>query len=178
MFEIDSFDNVDKILSSFQEQINVDYQGYKNHCVRVLNFLNCLNPLASDEREKLIIAVVFHDIGLWTHKTVDYLPPSILELKKYLTTIGKTEWTEELSLIIDMHHKLTPYHGKYDLVELFRKADLVDFSLGLISHGIPKEYISKIKKQFPNEGFHKMLLVRTLKWVPFHPFKPMPIIKL
>ena len=177
MSQLDSFENIEKILSLYREQIKVDYQGYKNHCMRVLHFLTYLKPINAEEREKLLIAVVFHDIGLWTHKTVDYLPPSISEVKKYLINIGKAEWIEEISIIIDMHHKLTPYNGKYELVEFFRKADLVDFTLGLVTHGIPRDCITKIKKQFPNEGFHKMLVMRTLKWVPLHPLNPMPIIK-
>lgn len=76
-----------------------------------------------------------------------------------------------------MHHKITPYHGKYKLVELFRKADLVDFSLGSIRYSIPSNYISAVKKTFTNSGFHKMLLIKTLKWVPRHLHRPMPIIK-
>jgi hypothetical protein len=177
MNAVDSFEDIEKILSVYQEQIKVDYLGYKNHCIRLLNFLNYLHPVNSQEREKLVIAAAFHDIGLWTHKTIDYLPPSIFELNKYLTKIEKTEWVEEISKIIDMHHKITPYREKYELAEFFRKADLVDFSLGIVNHGIPKEYVSSVKQKFPNEGFHKMLVVRTLKWVPLHPFKPMPIIK-
>lgn len=170
-------DRIEEILNSYRDQIGVDYKGYKNHCVRIIRFLNYLKPISSDEYEKLLIAVAFHDIGLWTHDTFDYLPPSVCLLKKYLTRIGKTEWIEEISLMIDRHHKFTAYQGKHELVELFRKADLVDFSLGLVNHGISKDYISRIKKQFPNEGFHKMLLVRMLKWVPLHPFRPIPMFK-
>lgn len=177
MGSIDAFDQIETVLCPYADRIGKDYEGYKNHCVRVLNFLNRLRPISADEREKLIVAVAFHDIGLWTHNTVDYLPPSILEMQNYLIRLGKPEWGEELSMIIDMHHKLTPDQGRYELVEFFRKADLLDFSLGFVRFGISKAYVARVKQQFPNKGFHRMLLVRTLKWLPLHPLRPMPIIK-
>ena len=173
----DRFSEVENILSSFKEQIHEDYFGYKNHCIRVLIFLNYLRPLNSEEREKLIIATAFHDIGLWTKNTLDYLDPSIDEAAKYLKSIAKEEWLEEISTIISMHHKLSPYVGKFEFVELFRKADLTDFSLGTIRNGIPNDYIVMIKKELPNCGFHKMLVIRTLKWLPTHLHKPLPIFK-
>ncbi len=36
------------------------------------------------------------------------------------------------------------------LVEIFRRADLVELSLGIIKFGLPKDSITEIKSRFPN----------------------------
>jgi hypothetical protein len=124
MNTIDTFTEIDEILSFYRDQINLDYVGYKNHCIRILNFLNYLRPLNTEEREKLIIATAFHDIGLWTKNTLDYLAPSIKEVEKYLENISKSEWILEISTIIHMHHKITPYRGSFKFVELFSERQI------------------------------------------------------
>ncbi len=60
--------------------MGADYDKYKNHVYRV--FLNCL--LIDSEKnneEKYAIASVFHDVGIWTNHTFDYLDPSIEQAK-------------------------------------------------------------------------------------------------
>ncbi|WP_205945820.1 hypothetical protein [Pedobacter hiemivivus] len=42
------------------------------------------------------IAAVYHDIGIWTDRTIDYLDPSIVQANNYLREIGKAEWIEEI----------------------------------------------------------------------------------
>jgi len=80
--------------------------------------------------------------------------------------------------MIEEHHKLREYENEnYPLVELFRKGDLVDFSLGLVKFGLPNEYIKTIKRTFPNMGFHKGLLKKVSVWFLKHPLNPAPMIK-
>jgi hypothetical protein len=137
-----------------------------------------LNPkLSLEETRKLAISAAFHDIGLWTKNTVDYLPPSIDEAMNFLQDYGLTNWNVEISEIIDFHHKVTSYRGTFALAELFRKADLADFSMGILRAGIPKDVFREICHSYPNAGFHRMLVRRSLQWLPRHPFNPMPILK-
>jgi len=90
-----------------------------------------------------MIAACHHDIGLWSDHTVDYLPPSIREAITYLEANEMNHWVEEITLLIDLHHKLRVIKGevaeKYPLLEVFRRADLADFSLGLVLGGVPRE---------------------------------------
>jgi hypothetical protein len=80
--------------------------------------------------------------------------------------------------MIDMHHKLLPYRDeRYPLVEVFRKGNLVDFSLGIVKCGLPKSFIQRVKERFPNAGFHKRLVQLELGWVSKHPSNPLPILK-
>ncbi|MNT51129.1 hypothetical protein D3C72_1880800 [compost metagenome] len=80
--------------------------------------------------------------------------------------------------MIDMHHKITKYDDdSLPLVEVFRRADLVDVSLGVVTFGISKDLIHQIKEAFPNHSFHKMLCRTSAQWLLKHPLNPIPILK-
>ena len=175
----DAIPLLDEILVEWKDVIGEDYQGYRNHCTRMLQCCFALIPDCSDEeRTKLTIAAAFHDIGIWIEDTVDYIEPSLPPAKAYLEENGRSEWYEEVQLMITEHHKLTEFDDeRYGLVEVFRKGDLVDFSLGKIRFGLPKESVKELKKALPNAGFHKMLMMRAFKWFLKHPLNPAPMMK-
>ena len=169
---------LEEILNEWKTVIANDFQGYKNHVYRMIHFCFALHPCNKEEREKIIIAGCFHDLGLWTEHTVDYLPPSVLLVRAYLEEKKLQKWATEIELMIDMHHKIRKYEdNNYPLVEVFRRADLADFSLGLIKGGVADDTIREVKAAFPNAGFHKMLLKEQGKWIVRHPFNPFPIMK-
>ena len=166
------------ILKEWETTIGKDFQSYKNHVYRMIHFCFALYDCNEEEREKIIIAGCFHDLGLWTEHTVDYLPPSVLLARAYLEENNLQQWSSEIELMIDMHHKIRKYDDKnYPLVEVFRRADLADFSLGLIKGGVTVEVVNEVKAAFPNAGFHKMLLKEQGKWLIRHPLNPFPILK-
>jgi hypothetical protein len=137
---------LEEILGNWQAQIGKDYQGYKNHLYRMINFCFALHNCNEEERNKIIIAACFHDLGIWASSTFDYLPPSIALAKEYLQQAKLASWIPEVVLMIEMHHKLRRYrNAQYPMVEVFRKGDLVDFSLGLIKCGLPSSYIRRVK---------------------------------
>ncbi|MBX3013483.1 MAG: hypothetical protein KF832_18325 [Caldilineaceae bacterium] len=169
---------VDELLGQWQSQIGKDYAGYRNHVYRMLNFCFALHNGSAEERQKLTIAGCFHDLGIWSDDTFDYLPPSIARAQSYLQQNQLAEWIPEIALMIDMHHKIRPYHDtRYPLVEIFRRGDLVDFSLGLVPCGLPRAYIGQVKQRFPNAGFHQRLVQLELSWLPKHLFNPAPVFK-
>ena len=175
-----TFPVADDILSQYKDVIKKDFLGYRNHVTRMLNYCHYLYPTMTDEQSmKLQIAAAFHDIALWTHDRVDYLVPSYQVSKEYLTQHDLADWTEEIQIIIDMHHLLSEYQGPFEsIVEVFRKADLVDFSLGFMRHGVDKKFIKDVKKALPNQGFHACLGRFTLKQLFRNPFKPAPMIRV
>ena len=133
-------------------------------------------PKKSEPRAS--IAGCFHDLGIWTGDTFDYLKPSIESAKTYLSDTGLGKWIPETSIMIDQHHKLRRFvDERYPLVEIFRKGDLADFSLGLIKSGISGGYVSEVRDRFPNAGFHKMLVKRAGRWICQHPLHPIPVLK-
>ena len=147
---------LEDILDPWQQALGKDFLGYKNHVYRVVHF--CLALHANDDQEtknKIIIAACFHDLGIWSAQTLDYLSPSMLLATAYLSQQGLQHWQAEIELMIDMHHKLGAYQDeRYPLVETFRKADLVDVSMGMVKFGLPKAYVNSIKAEFPDQGFH------------------------
>ena len=133
---------------------------------------------SEEEKTKLAIAACFHDIGLWSDQTVDYIPPSIAQAKQYLTETGREAWSEEIGLMIEWHHKVRRYRDdRFPLVEVFRKGDLVDFSLGIFKCGLSKSYLDEVKAGIPNAGFHRFLIKGAKQWFSEHPLRPPPFIK-
>lgn len=169
---------LEEIFSSWQHIIGTEYQGYRNHVYRMINFCLFLRECTEEEREKIIIAGAFHDIGIWIEDTVDYIPPSLPPAIEYLKNRNLEAWSEEIGLMISEHHKIQEYRDEtYPLVEIFRCGDLVDFSFGMIKFGIPETYIKEVKAKFPNSNFHKNLGKRAVKWFFKHPFNPAPMMK-
>lgn len=170
---------LEEILDEYLPAMGANYAGYKNHCYRMLHFCFYLRaPETEADRAKLVIAAAFHDLGLWTENTVDYLPPSIELAQRYLARENLTQWSEEIVLMIDMHHKLSEYcDTERPLIELFRQADLVDFSLGTVRFGIPRGFVREVRSAFPNAGFHRTLLKLATLWFLRHPLNPAPIMK-
>lgn len=169
---------VDEILGRFSGVIGTDLAAYRNHVYRVINLCFSLGPFGDDEREKIQIAACFHDIGIWTAGTLDYLGPSATDAAAYLRARGKEEWVPEVLEMIEMHHGLRSRAGSaFLLVEPFRRADIADFSLGVVPMGTSRELIARLKKAFPNAGFHKRLARLGSQWVLRHPLNPLPMFR-
>jgi hypothetical protein len=168
---------IENLLQKFQSAIGSDYDKYRNHVYRV--FLNCLLlDNNKDNEDKYAIAAVFHDIGIWTNHTFDYLAPSIEQAKAYLTETNRKDWIEEIKHMIDNHHKLSSYKGKCSqTVETFRQADWIDVSLGILRFDADKQSIQLNKQKFPTLGFHKFLIKATTKNFFKHPANPLPMFK-
>ena len=170
--------NIDNILAPWKDVIGADYQGYRNHVVRMATFCLHLESCTAEEQKKIEIAASFHDIGMWTDQTLDYLLPSVSAARTYLEDHNLTDWTPEITQMILDHHKIRKIkNGASPLVELFRKGDLVDFSKGVFKFGLSKNAITDVMNKFPNAGFHSMLVRRSAKWFVKHPLNPMPMMK-
>src|SRR5436190_11292272 len=103
---------IDELLQPFKSVIGEDLEKYRNHVLRV--YQNCLLLDSNKDNDfKYAIAAVYHDIGIWTKQTIDYLQPSIEQAKIFLTQTGNEEWVEEISLMIYWHHKLSRYEGRH-----------------------------------------------------------------
>jgi small-conductance mechanosensitive channel len=170
---------LEEILAKYKDVVGEDFQPYKNHVYRIVNFCFQLKQdVDAEQEEKIIIAACFHDLGIWTNDTVDYLQPSIVLAKEYLKRRNLEEWSVEIELMIDMHHKFRKYaDDNHPLVELFRRADLVDVSLGIVKFSLSTDYIKNVKIEFPNAGFHKRLIQLTIREFFRNPLKPLPMMK-
>lgn len=172
-------EKIEALISPFERQLGKDYLSYRNHVHRVANLCWALKHNSdTDDVEKIAIAAVYHDIGIWTDSTFDYLDPSRRMASAYLSQHGKAEWNEEIATMIDMHHKITSYKGPFrENVEAFRKADLLDLSMGKISFGIKRQFIQENYRRFPLRGFHSTILSAFFRHFIRHPLNPLPMMK-
>jgi hypothetical protein len=133
-------------------------------------------------------SLAFHDVGLWTDSKLSYLDPSEAVARK---TAKGTKFEKHLDLIHDIivyHHKITafshPNSRHAELVEAVRRfkttdkkeradiflsfrADLIDFSLGIVKFAVPTADVRLVQERLPNSGFHLALLalpVRIRGW--------------
>jgi hypothetical protein len=76
---------LDEVLGSYTTELGRDVVGYRNHVYRQFNL--CLAFVGRDDPpiEKIAIASAFHDIGIWSARTFDYLAPSVSLAREYLT---------------------------------------------------------------------------------------------
>ena len=95
----------------------------------------------------------------------------------YLSEVGKSEWSEEVGRMIDEHHKIRAAGDRDSLVELFRRADLIDVSLGVKRFGLPRSFIRQVSSEYPNFGFHKALVKLGLWQLIRSPWNPLPMVK-
>lgn len=170
---------LDEVLGAHAAELGGDFTAYRNHAYRVANLCVALSPGGPTQLEKIATAAVFHDMGIWTDRTFDYLEPSVNLACAHLTRAGREEWASEITEMILQHHKITPYRGQcHRLVEPLRRADWVDVSQGLITFGLPRKLLKEVFSTWPAAGFHKRLVRLGLGRLRSHPFNPLPMVRL
>lgn len=175
---VDSQRTIDQLLYQHKSSLGADYDKYRNHVYRVFNYAWALRGYLPHEEEKIAIAAVFHDLGIFTDRTFDYLEPSVQRMRLYLLDTEQEDLQEEIATMIYMHHKATSYKGAYnENVEAFRKADACDLSLGVMNYGIPRKLTTQLHKKFKNEGFHLRLLQEGARNFLKSPLRPLPMFK-
>lgn len=178
MAEFDPFPEVDGILALHAEALGGAFQGYRNHATRVLHLLFALAPGLRAAPGALLVAAACHDLGIWTAGTFDYLEPSCALARRHLAERGLSGSSEAVARIIQWHHKLRTYRGPdAEVVEAFRRADLVDLSLGTIRFGLAPEFVGAVRAAFPNAGFHARLLQLTARQLLRTPWRPLPMMR-
>jgi hypothetical protein len=170
---------LDDALEAHAEALGGDFTGYRNHTYRVANLCVALSSGDPEPLQKIAIAAAFHDLGIWTDGTFDYLQPSIRLASAHLAHSAQAEWTSEVTAMILEHHKISAWRGNPDwLVEPFRRADWIDVTRGLRTFGLPRKLLREIFATWPNAGFHKLLLQLELKRLRTHPWNPLPMMRL
>jgi hypothetical protein len=170
-------------LGPFSAALGADREGYTNHVVRVLAFCDELHQLQRaagprpSDQEEFLVAAVFHDLGIWTHRTFDYLEPSMRLAEQWLERAGRSDLRELVGRMISSHHKLRRAGGRDDPVELLRRADAVDVSLGLVRFGLPRSVHHRVARTYPNAGFHRTLVGLSVRQLLTHPLHPAPMVR-
>lgn len=169
---------LDAVLDQHADALGGDFAAYRNHTYRVVNLCMALHPAGEPEMEKIALAAAFHDLGIWTAGTFDYLAPSVELACQHLHAAGTDHWQPDIAGMIREHHKLRTYRGTHAaLIEPFRRADWIDVSRGVLSFGLPRARLREIFAKWPNAGFHKRLVKLTLREARVHPLRPIPVLK-
>jgi hypothetical protein len=64
---LSSIPTVDDVLHDHATALGNDFVAYRNHVYRVVNL--CVAFAGRRELEKIAVAAVFHDLGIWTNGT-------------------------------------------------------------------------------------------------------------
>ncbi|MEM6474489.1 MAG: HD domain-containing protein [Planctomycetota bacterium] len=175
-------ETVSAILAPYRDVFpaDSDYEGYRNHCLRMMNVVLKLSDDAPNRLEKLRIAVAFHDLSVFPKRTLDYLDDSSELAAEYLNSIDRPEWEEEISSMINNHHKLTRYRGEFEnLVEPFRKADWIDVTLGHVRFGLERDWVVGLHKALPLYTFYPRTMLKVIfGYVLRNPLAPLPNFKM
>jgi hypothetical protein len=173
-----SITRIEGILQFYTKALGKHYNAYRNHVYRVyhLTLLYSEDDLSRNELEALAIAAAFHDLGIWTHRTMDYLAPSQdLAIGYMKENVCQDE--QLVTLLLQPHHKITAVKSSI-LVESFRKADLIDLSFGAISLGLPRKLYHDLTAEFPYLNFHRIIFWRVISYAFTHLLKPFPMMKI
>jgi hypothetical protein len=169
---------LDDLLRKHAPAIGGDMPAYRNHCYRIVNLANALATGNPDQQDKLSIAAAFHDLGIWTHHTFDYLPPSAQLARDWLPGVQRADWADEIVAMITEHHKITACAAHQTaLVEAFRQADWIDVTAGVLRHGLPRSFVRQVQSSFPDAGFHLRLLQLSARRALHHPLSPLPMMR-
>lgn len=168
---------LDDVFARFD--LGVARRAYGNHAYRVYNYARRILGHARHDDE-VAIASAFHDIGIWTDGTFDYLPPSIARARAYTDEHAHGTSADRVAAIIDNHHVVRRIGAgaHADVVEAFRLADRVDVSGGWLRGGLTLTFVREVEATFPYEGFHGTLVRTALAWMMRHPLRPLPMLRL
>lgn len=172
------FAETDRLFDRYRDRIGTHHDAYRNHVYRMLNFALFLNRDDSVDLDALNVAGFFHDLDFVLSGNGAYLEPSAAAACAYLDETGRPALKPLVSELIVWHHKLTPYRGEHGpIVECFRRADLVDLSLGIVRAGVSSTFINTVKRTFPNAGFHTLLAKNLTAYALRHPLNPFPMMR-
>lgn len=169
---------LDELLEGHAAELGKDFTAYRNHTYRVVNLCAALSSSDPEQLQKMSIAAAFHDLGIWTDGTFDYLQPSIRLASAHLARTGREDWTPEITEMILQHHKISAWRGHpHWLVEPFRRADWIDVTR-LRTVGLPRRLLREVFAAWPSAGFHKRLVQLELRRLRTHPWSPLPMVRL
>ncbi|HEX4870060.1 MAG TPA: hypothetical protein VFV15_04970 [Moraxellaceae bacterium] len=170
---------LDQLFAPWKDALGADYRGYRNHVERLLALCGALAAREGVALDALALRVagVYHDLGIWSDGTFDYLAPSAARARAWLEANGRGDLAPLVTALIDQHHKVRPAGPAHDPVEIFRRADWIDVTLGALSFGLPRAHYRELLRQHPDAGFHPRLVRLSGKQMLTNPLRPLPMFR-
>jgi len=69
-----SLPTVEEVLDDHASELGLDLIAYRNHVYRVVNLCLAIVGDSRVEVDKIAVAAVFHDLGIWTNNTFTTFP--------------------------------------------------------------------------------------------------------
>jgi hypothetical protein len=123
---------LDAVLGKHAAILGRDFEAYRNHAYRVANLCAAQSSGSPEQIEKIAIVAAFHDLGIRTDRTFDYLSPSASLARAHLTHSGQAVWIPEIT------------------------AAWMDISMGLITFGLSRTLFEAVVAKWPRAGFHNL----------------------
>ena len=143
---------IDDVLTDHATALRGDFVAYRNHVYRIANL--CVAIAGPGELEKIAVAAAFHDLGIWTNGTFDYIDPSLALARDYLVARAREDWIADVEAMIANHHKITRSSAdSCSLVEAFRRADWIDVTRGARRSACRVRWLPACSQPGPAPGF-------------------------
>lgn len=166
---------MDACLSKYKQEFGGAYDVYRNHCLRVLSFARYILITESGFSDAQVqramplmeVALAYHDMGLFTDLTLEYLDPSAARAERDLKDTLSADDLLLVQNIILWHHKVSPWSGAdvegNAIVNAVRKGDWIDattclFGGAFVRKGVSSGNIVAAHTDLPEMGFGKFLM--------------------
>ncbi len=179
---------IEAILTQWRPVLGWHYRAYANHVYRVYTYCIALADHVEGLEEQVAIAAAFHDLAIWSQRTLEHQAMSAQLARDYLQQLGRPDWETNITRMILHHHQILPYYQpgarrlparageNSQLIEAFRRADLIDLSAGALTFGLPRSFIQATRRAFPLAGFYRALARQGVWWSLCHPLRPLPML--
>src|SRR5262249_15863254 len=168
---------VDEMAARWGGALRASREAYSGHAYRVLNYARALIG-TERHNDELALAAAYHDLGIWSDRTFDYLGPSQQRAEAFRREGAPIIDAELLALLIYDHHLLRrPGTGiEPALRDAFRRADLVDVSRGTLRAGLSTAFVRGVANPFPYQGFEAVFVGPAGPWALRPPLRPLPMV--
>jgi hypothetical protein len=175
---VDRHGVIEETLEVWQAALGTASTAYRGHTYRVFNLSRRLLG-REDSDDVLAITSAFHDLGIWSDQTFDYLAPSAARAVSFCQDHAVEVDVDLVVRAIDNHHALRRYTTAPtpELIEAFRRGDLVDVSRGWLRAGLDRRWLRELTAQWPYAGFHRIILGKAFGWMLRHPLRPLPMLR-
>jgi hypothetical protein len=176
---VDHHPVIEEVLDAWSPSLARARDPYGGHVYRVFNYARRVFGSPSHD-DDFAVASVFHDLGIWSDRTFDYLAPSSARAAHYLCARDPAASTELVVDVIENHHSLRRVRGGVAplAADAFRRADYVDLSRGFLRAGMDRAFVREVIAAFPYRGFHGVLSRTAFAWFLRHPLRPLPMLRL
>ncbi len=154
---------LDILLEPWKETLGQDYDAYKNHALRTINYCYFILPNNEEVLQHVIITAAYHQLGLWIKNNKDYSSTSAETLIDNSEKIGFNPVPKHIIQAIIKHSSLTKEFGKNDLFAYtFWRAFRIEMSMGYSEQGLPSDFIDQVRTCIPTKHYNKIVTEKLL----------------